>query len=66
VLVLRTYRAAGRSFPVAEDANGRFEVDPSALPHFVYRDAGGIERGALRLASEGPRVEGMVARFFGR
>ncbi|MCU0671298.1 MAG: hypothetical protein MUE69_00750 [Myxococcota bacterium] len=66
VLVLRTYRAENRSFPVAEDANGRFEVDPSALPHFVYREAGGIERGALRPASEGPRVEGMVARFFGR
>lgn len=66
VLVLRTYRAEDRSFPVAEDANGRFEVDPSALPHFVYREAGGIERGALRPASEGPRVEGMVARFFGR
>ena len=66
VLVLRTYRAGGQSFPVAENANGRFEVDPSALTHFVYREAGGIERGALRPASEGPRVEGMVARFFGR
>jgi WD40 repeat protein len=66
VLVLRTYRAEDRSFPVAENANGRFEVAPSALPHFVYREAGGIERGALRPASEGPRVEGMVARFFGR
>jgi WD40 repeat protein len=66
VLVLRTYRTEGQSFPVAEDTNGHFEVDPSALPHFVYREAGGIERGALRPASEGPRVEGMVARFFGR
>ncbi|MCB9636355.1 MAG: hypothetical protein H6721_29950 [Sandaracinus sp.] len=67
VLVLRTYRTDdGVDVPVAEDLEGRFEVDPRYLPLFAWREAGGVVEGALRPASEGPRVEGLVARFFGR
>lgn len=66
VLVLRTYRTEDGAFPVAEDTSGRFEVDPRGLDHFVYRGAGGLESAPLRPANEGPRVEGMVARFFAR
>lgn len=67
VLVLRTYRSRdGVDVPVAEDLDGRFEVDPQHLPRFVWREPGGLTEGALRPASEGPRVEGLVARFFAR
>lgn len=66
VLVLRTYRTEDGAFPVAEDTSGRFEVDPRGLDQFVYRDAGGLESARLRPANEGPRVEGMVGRFFAR
>lgn len=69
VLTLRTYRyyheGALRSVPVAEDARGRFEVDASALGEFRWRGPGPIGEAPMRAGTEGPRVERLVARFFG-